>query len=85
MQYLIKLFPQFNQEKTNEQISKIITCLMVLPVPYSLCTKYRYRVLTGDVGKYVHNNIHTQTERAGCEVVELNVLLMKLPLWSLDS
>ena len=47
--------------------------------------KYRYRVLTGDVGKYVYKNIHTQTERAGCEIVELNVqpdhvhLLVKVP------
>ena len=47
--------------------------------------KYRYRVLTGEVGKCVYKSIYTQTERAGCEVVELNVqpdhvhLLVKVP------
>ena len=47
--------------------------------------KYRYRVLTGEVGKSVYKSIYSQTERAGCEVVELNVqpdhvhLLVKVP------
>ncbi len=37
------------------------------------------------MGKYVHKNIHSQTERAGREVAELNVqpdhvhLLVKVP------
>ena len=47
--------------------------------------KYRYRVLKGDIGKFVYKSIYAQTERAGCEVVELNVqadhchLLVKVP------
>jgi len=47
--------------------------------------KYRYRILTEEIGKFVYKNIYTQTERAGCEVVELNVqsdhvhLLVKVP------
>ena len=47
--------------------------------------KYRYRILTGDIGKYVYQSIYAHVERAGCEVVELNVqpdhvhLLVKVP------
>ena len=47
--------------------------------------KYRYRVLRGDLGKSVYQSIRVQTERAGCEVIELNVqpdhvhLLVKTP------
>ena len=35
--------------------------------------KYRHRVLSGEVGREVHNCIRVFAERAGCEVVELNV------------
>jgi uncharacterized membrane protein len=35
----IELFAQVNLEKTNEQISKVITCFMVLPVSHSFCAK----------------------------------------------
>ena len=35
--------------------------------------KYRYRVLKGDIGKFVYKSIYAHTERSGCEVVELNV------------
>ncbi len=31
--------------------------------------KYRYRVLKGDVGKFVDKSIYAHTERSGCEVV----------------
>jgi putative transposase len=47
--------------------------------------KYRYRVLTGEVGKYVYECVKTHTERLECQVVELNVqadhvhLLVKVP------
>jgi len=47
--------------------------------------KYRYQILKGDLGKYVYQSIYTHTERAGCEVIELNVqinhvhLLAKVP------
>ena len=47
--------------------------------------KYRYRILKGDIGKFVHQSIYAHTERSGCEVVELNVqadhvhLLVKVP------
>ena len=47
--------------------------------------KYRYRVLQGDIGKYVYRSIYAHTERAGCKIVELNVqpdhvhLLVKIP------
>jgi putative transposase len=35
--------------------------------------KYRFRILKGDLGKYVYKSLYAHTERAGCEVVELNV------------
>ena len=79
------MFPQFKKEKTNEQISKIITCVVVLPVPHSFVPKYRYRVLTGDIGRFVYKSIYAHVERSGCEAVELNVqpdhvhFLVKVP------
>jgi len=48
-------------------------------------SKYRYRILTGDIGKFVYRSIHAHVERSGCEAVELNVqsdhvhLLVKVP------
>ena len=83
--FLIELFPQFNQEKTNEQISKIITCIVVLPIPHSFCGKVSIRILTAELKKFIYRSIYTHTERNGCEVVELNVqpdhvhLLVKVP------
>ncbi len=47
--------------------------------------KYRYRVLTGKTGQFVHRNIVVEVERAGCQLVELNVqadhvhLIVKIP------
>jgi putative transposase len=47
--------------------------------------KYRYRILTGDIGKFVYKSIYAYVERSGCEAVELNVqldhvhLLVKVP------
>ena len=47
--------------------------------------KYRYRVLTGEVGKFVYGRIMTHVQRLKCQVVELNVqpdhvhLLVKVP------
>ncbi len=47
--------------------------------------KYRYRILKGDIGKFVYQSIYAHTERSGCEVIELNVqpdhvhLLVKVP------
>ncbi|WP_419597619.1 transposase, partial [Thiolapillus sp.] len=35
--------------------------------------KYRYRVLTGDVAREVHNCIQVYSSRLGCRVIELNV------------
>ena len=53
--------------------------------PIVFVPKYRYRILTGDIGKYVYQSIYAHVERSGCEVVELNVqpdhvhLLVKVP------
>jgi len=47
--------------------------------------KYRYRVLTGDIAREVHNCIQVYSSRLGCRVIELNVqpdhvhLLVKVP------
>ena len=47
--------------------------------------KYRYRILKGDIGKFVSQSIDAHTKRSGCEVVRLNVqsdhvrLLVKIP------
>ena len=47
--------------------------------------KYRYKVLTGKIGEEVRKTIIVQSERLGCEIVELNVqvdhvhLLIKVP------
>lgn len=47
--------------------------------------KYRYRVLEGEMGRFVYVRIMTHTQRLGCQVVELNVqpdhvhLLVKVP------
>ncbi len=47
--------------------------------------KYRYRVLTGEVGFEVMKTVRVFSERLGCEIVELNVqadhvhLLIKVP------
>ncbi len=47
--------------------------------------KYRYRVLTDQVGFQVTSSIRVHSERLGCEIVELNVcvdhvhLLLKVP------
>ena len=32
--------------------------------------KYRYRILKGDIGKFVYQSIYAHTERSGCEVIE---------------
>ncbi len=53
--------------------------------PIVFVPKYRYQILKGDLGKYVYQSIYAHTERAGCEVIELNVqtdhvhLLVKIP------
>ncbi len=47
--------------------------------------KYRYKVLKGNIGEEVRKTIIVQSERLGCEIVELNVqvdhvhLLIKVP------
>ena len=47
--------------------------------------KYRYRILTGEVGFEVMKTVRVFSERLGCEIVELNVqadhvhLLVKVP------
>ena len=47
--------------------------------------KYRYRILTGEVAREVHNCINIYCARLDCEIVELNVqaehvhLLVKVP------
>ena len=47
--------------------------------------KYRYKVLKGKIGEEVRKTIIVQSERLGCEIVELNVqvdhvhLLIKFP------
>jgi len=33
--------------------------------------KYRYKILKGDLVKYVYQSIYAHTERAGCEVTVL--------------
>ena len=35
--------------------------------------KYRFRILTGDLGKFVYGVMMTQLHRLKCEVVELKV------------
>jgi len=35
--------------------------------------KYRYRILTGEIGKDVENCIRAFSEQSSCEVIELNV------------
>ena len=35
--------------------------------------KYRFRILTGEIGKTVDTDIRKLSEWLGCEVVELNV------------
>ncbi|WP_428354560.1 IS200/IS605 family transposase [Methyloprofundus sp.] len=53
--------------------------------PIVFVPKYRYRVLKGDIGKFVYQSIYAHTERSGCEIIELNVqpdhvhLLVKVP------
>ena len=47
--------------------------------------KYRYKVLKGKIGEEVRKTIIVQSERLGCEIIELNVqvdhvhLLIKVP------
>jgi putative transposase len=47
--------------------------------------KYRYKVLKGKIGEEVRKTITIQSERLGCEIVELNIqadhvhLLIKVP------
>ena len=49
------------------------------------CPKYRYRILKGNLGKYVEYNISLEVNRLKCQVSELNVqedhvhLLVKVP------
>jgi putative transposase len=67
------------------RFQKLSHILWYCQYPIIFVPKYRYRVLTEDIGKYVYKSIYTHTERAGCEVVELNVqldhvhLLVKVP------
>ena len=35
--------------------------------------KYRYRILTGEIGRLVEEDIRKQSDWLGCEIVELNV------------
>jgi len=53
--------------------------------PIVIVPKYRYRILKGDIGKFVYQSVYAHTERSGGEVIELNVqpdhvhLLVKIP------
>ncbi len=40
--------------------------------------KYRHRVLTEDIGKFVYRSIYVHTERSGCEVVDLEFLFLSI-------
>ncbi len=46
--------------------------------------KYRYQILKGDLGKFVYKSLYAHTERAGGEVVELNVQPDHVHFWFRD-
>ena len=43
-------------------------------------SKYRYRVLTGERAREVHNCVQVYSSRIGCRVVELNIQADHVPL-----
>ena len=65
-----------------QKLSHVLWCCQyhIVFVP-----KYRYRVLKGELGRFVYRSVYAHVERAGCSVVELNVrpdhvhLLVKVP------
>jgi len=85
MYFLIELFPQVKKEIQMSRFQKLSHVLWYCHYHIVFVPKYRYRVLKGDLGKFVYKSLYAHTERAGCEVVELNVqpdhvhLLVKVP------
>ena len=83
-----ELSPQLNfGEITMSRFEKLTHVLWHCQYQYHIVwvPKYRYRVLTGDVAREVHNCIQVYSSRLGCRVIELNVqpdhvhLLVKVP------
>ena len=80
-----ELSPQLNfGEITMSRFEKLTHVLWHCQYHIVWVPKYRYRVLTGDVAREVHNCIQVYSSRLGCRVIELNVqpdyvhLLVKL-------
>ena len=81
-----ELSPQLNfGEITMSRFEKLTHVLWHCQYHIVWVPKYRYRVLTGDVAREVHNCIQVYSSRLGCRVIELNVqpdhvhLLVKVP------
>ena len=81
-----ELSPQLNfGEITMSRFEKLTHVLWYCQYHIVWVPKYRYRVLTGDVAREVHNCIQVYSSRLGCRVIELNVqpdhvhLLVKVP------
>ena len=81
-----ELSPQLNfGEITMSRFEKLTHVLWHYQYHIVWVPKYRYRVLTGDVAREVHNCIQVYSSRLGCRVIELNVqpdhvhLLVKVP------
>ena len=57
----------------NESISKTITNNLALPISFVWVPKYRFRILTGEIGEEVSRCIRVFLERAEVELVELSI------------
>jgi putative transposase len=85
MLLLFKLSPQLRKENHISRFSKLSHVLWHCQYHIIWVPKYRYRILTGEVAREVHNCINIYCARLDCEIVELNVqadhvhLLVKVP------
>ena len=73
MYRLIELFPQVKKEIQLSRFQKLSHVLWYCQYHIVFVPKYRYRILKGDIGKFVYKSLYAHTERSGCEVFELNV------------
>jgi transposase IS200 family protein len=70
---ILKQHRQLSYEELSFTLIDSLLCQTFARLTDGFVPKYRYRILKGDIGKFIHQSIYAYTERSGCEMVELNV------------
>lgn len=81
----LRVVPAIRKELQMSRFQKLSHVLWCCQYHVIFVPKYRYRVLTGAVGKFVYGSIRAQAQRLSCQVIELNIqsdhvhLLLQIP------